>query len=277
MHKQQELTIIIPVSLEGEHTEARAVADSILCQYNTYGFKYFGLFMPGKGWRSVSYPPREYFEKKAALIREIKALLPEEIKCGWWHTLVLKSGPTPGYTRIVRMNGTEAPFSTCPLDPAYRKRFAEDAAFVLREAHPDFFITEDDFGINCHGGLGCFCPHHLEEFARREGRYYSREELEVLFTEKKHESRELLRRWQMLSRDSLALFARAIREEADKQTPEIPMGIMQPGCSNKDGNSAESVARAIAGKNHIPFVRFHGTFYCGEKIAEIPGALFSPL
>ena len=277
MKKQEELTIIIPVSLEGDHQDARGAAESILYQHNTYGFKYFGLFMPGKGWRSVSYPPREYFEQKAALIQEIKALLPREIKCGWWHTLVLKSGPTPNYTRIVRMNGTEAPFSTCPLDPAYRKRFAEDAAFVLHKARPDFFITEDDFGINCHGGEACFCKHHLEEFARREGKYYSREELEILFTEKKNESRELLRRWQLLARDSLALFAKAIREEADKLTPEIPMGIMQPGCSGKDGNAAETVARAIAGKNHTPFVRFHGTFYCGERIAEIPGALFSPL
>ena len=273
----KELEIIVPVALEGDHKDARSIADSILYQYNTFGFKRFCLSMPRGGWRSVSYPPREHFAEKADLFLQVKSLLPPEISCGWWHTLVLKSGPTPGYTRIVRFNGTEAPFSTCPLDPEYRKRFAEDAAFVLAKAHPDFFITEDDFGISCHGGMGCFCKHHLEEFARREGRYYSREELELLFTEKKVESRELLRRWQKLSCDSLALFAAAIREEADKLTPEIPMGIMDPGSSEKDGNSTESAARAIAGKNHIPFARFHGTFYCGERIPDIPGVLLHAL
>ena len=273
----KELEIFVPVSLDGDHKDARSIAGSILTQYNAYGFKRFCLSMPRGGWRSVSYPPREFFEKKADLFLQVRSLLPREISCGWWHTLVLKSGPTPGYTRILRLNGTEAPFSSCPLDPAYRKRFAEDVAFVLAKAHPDFFITEDDFGISCHGGLGCFCKHHLEEFARREGRYYSREELEILFTERKAESRELLRRWETLSADSLALFAAAIREEADKLTPEIPMGIMDPGCSEKDGNSTEKVARAIAGKNHTPFARFHGTFYCGENIPNIPWALFHAL
>ena len=273
MKKFDDLDIIIPVCIGELNADAAVLADSILSQYNAYGFTRFGLFMPDKGWRASSYPPREHFEEKAELFKEIRRRLPSEISCGWWHTLTLKSGPTPGYTRIVRRNGTEAPFSTCPLDPAYRKRFAEDVAMVLAMSHPDFFITEDDFGINCHGGPGCFCKYHLEEFARREGRYYSREELEELFTQHPVESRELLRRWQALAKDSLVLFAQAIREEADKLTPEIPMGIMQPGSNDRDGNAIESVARAIAGKNHVPFVRFYGTFYSGERIEEIPQIL----
>ena len=263
----------IPVSIAGEKCDAGEIADTILTYHKTCGFKRFALIMPGKGWRSISYPPRQYFEEKAELISQIKKLLPPEIRCGWWHTLTLKSGPTPGYQRIVRLNGTEAPFSTCPLDENFRNRFAGDVAYVLQKAHPDFFITEDDLSLNCHGGPGCFCKRHLEEFARREGRYYSREELESLFTAQAAESRELLRRWQDLSRDTLVLFARTIREEADKLTPEIPMGFMNPGICLKDGNCAESVARAFAGKKHIPFVRFHGTFYGGEQIADIPESL----
>lgn len=277
MKKFDGLDIIVPVSIGGVNDDAQHIADSILAQYTAYGFTRFALFMPGKGWRSISYPPREYFEQKAELFLEIRKRLPAEISCGWWHTLVLKSGPVPGCTRIVRMDGTEAPFSTCPLDPVYRKQFAEDVAMVLAKAHPDFFATEDDFGINCHGGYACFCQYHLEEFARREGRYYSREELAELFTAHYAESRELRRRWQLLGRDSLALFAKAIREEADKRTPEIPMGVMQPGSDDHDGCAAETVARAFAGKDHVPFVRFHGTFYNGEHIDDIPSVLYSAI
>lgn len=277
MKKHDEINILIPVYMEDFDTDVRSVADNIMFQHSHYGFSRFMLTLPGKGWRSVSYPPREYFEERAGVFKQIKALLAPEISFGWWHTLTLKSGPTPGYTRIVRQNGTEAPFSTCPLDPGYRKRFAGDVAFFLDKARPDFFITEDDFGINCHGGPGCFCEHHLAEFARREGRSYSREELEYLFTEKKDESRELLRRWQTLAKDSLVLFAQAVRAEADKLTPEIPMGCMETGVSAKDGNSAEAIARAFAGNKHTPFVRFHGTFYAGEQIKNLPGTLFSSL
>ena len=277
MKKQSDLTIFTPISISGDCGTAREVADNILQLYKNCGFDRFALIAPGKGWRSISYPPREHFAEKAELFLEIKELLPPEISCGWWHTLVLKSGPTPGYTRIVRIDGTEAPFSTCPLDENYRKRFAEDVAFFLQKAHPDFFFTEDDFGINCHGGSACFCKHHLEEFARREGRYYSREELAHLFNEKPAESRELLRRWQELAGDSLVIFAQALREEADKLTPEIPMGFMQAGVNQKDGNCAESVARAMAGKNHTPFVRFYGTFYGGEQISDIPQVLLNCL
>lgn len=277
MKKFDSIDILIPVLLEGADKTAAGIAGSLIDLYNAYGFTRFALVMPDKGWRRTGYPPREYFEQMAERFLAVKNLLPPEISCGWWHTLVLKSGPTPGYTRVVRLNGTEAPFSTCPLDPAYRERFAEDVAFVLQKAHPDFFVTEDDFGINCHGGPGCFCQHHLEEFARREGRFYSREELQELFTQKPVESRELLRRWQVLAKDSLVLFAQTIREKADKGTPEIPMGLMQPGCDDHDGCASESVARAIAGKDHVPFVRFYGTFYCGERIADIPAVLYSAI
>ena len=52
---------------------------------------------------------------------------------------------------------------------------------------------------------------------------------------------------------------------------------MQPGGADRDGDITECVARAAAGKNHVPFSRLFGTFYCGEKIGGIPESLFHPL
>ena len=273
----QELDIIIPVSLESDWGTVESTVSDILEQNRLFGFTRFALSMPCKGWRSVSYPPKEFFIERAKMFLQIKEQLPDHIRCGWWHTLTLKSGPTPGLTRIVRLNGTEAPFSTCPLDPEYRRRFADDVATVLKICRPDFLLTEDDFGMNCHGGPGCFCQRHLEEFAEREGRFYSRQELQKLFTESPVESRELLRRYQLLQRDSLVRFATAIREAADRVMPEISIGCDQPGCSAKDGDSIEAVARALAGKSHTPWVRFFGADYGAEHISQIPARLFNCL
>lgn len=288
--KSEELDLIIPVAIESdwiirrsrrgasdvdeERLAAESVAGSILEQHRRYGFTRFALAMPCKGWRSVGYPPPAHFLEQAEFFRKIQALLPDPIRCGWWHTLVLKSGPTPGLTRIVREDGTEAPFSTCPLDPEYRRRFAADVTAVLTVCKPDFLLLEDDFGMNCHGGRGCFCRRHLEEFAEREGRFYSREELHDLFAGDPEGSRELLRRFQLLQRDSLVLFAQAVREAADRVMPELPIGYDQPGCSRKDGDSVEAVARALAGKRTTPWVRFCGTFYGIDSIDRIPAQLF---
>ena len=168
---RKELDVIIPVYLIPDRNAVAETASCILEQNRRYGFTRFALFMPGKGWRSVSYPPHGFFLEMAEIFREVRNRLPEHISCGWWHTLVLKSGPTPGLTRVVRADGTEAPFSTCPLDPEYRRRFGEDVTAVLKICRPDFLLTEDDFALNCHGGPGCFCRRHLEEFAKREGRF----------------------------------------------------------------------------------------------------------
>lgn len=277
MSEVKELDMIIPVELGTNSTPFEEVVECIMEQNRLFGFTKFALSTPEKGWRSVSYPPKEFFVEQAQRFLKIKNALPSSIRCGWWHTLILKSGPTPGLTRIVRENGTEAPFSTCPLDPEYRRRFAEDVAAFLKISRPDFMLTEDDFGLNCHGGSGCYCRHHLEEFAKREGRFYSREELRELFNTSPVGSRELLRRFKTLQRDSLVLFAQAIREAADSVMPELSIGYDQPGCSVRDGNSVEAVARALAGKDHTPWVRFFGTFYGPECIISIPDRLLNCL
>lgn len=76
MKKFDGLDIIVPVSIGGVDDDAQHIADSILAQYTAYGFTRFALFMPGKGWRSISYPPREYFEQKAELFLEIRKTAP---------------------------------------------------------------------------------------------------------------------------------------------------------------------------------------------------------
>lgn len=270
------LDIIIPVGLSDEPDNEKII-ESIIALHKKTGFYQFALSGPCKGWRSVGYPPREHFLQLAAmLVRFQTALRDYGIICSWWHTLTLKSGPAP-WRRIIRLDGQEAPFSSCPLDPAFRERFAADVALVAAQAKPAMIIFEDDCGLNCHGGPGCFCDLHLAEFARRTGIFYSREQLQELFAERTPDAIAVRRSWGELCRDSLAGFASTVRTAVDVLSPEIPLGSMQPGCADADGDSTAAVAAAFAGKTHRPFVRLYGTSYGSDDASSLPENIFHAL
>ncbi|MBO7327400.1 MAG: hypothetical protein J6W00_01340, partial [Lentisphaeria bacterium] len=244
-----------------------------------YGIDQFALTCPCKGWRSTGLPPEEFYRERAEVFKKIRdAVAPEGIQCGWWNILTLKSGPDPRWNRMIRMDGTETPMASCPLNPVFRETFARNVALFVKIAKPAFVITEDDFSINAAAQYeGCFCEHHLAEFARREGRTYTREELKAILEQTTPESHELRRRWRTLMRDSLVLFAKAIRDAVDEESPEVPMGTMQSGGSDHDGDMTEALARAMAGPAHTPFSRLYGTFYGGENITGIPEKIFHAL
>ena len=146
-------------------------------------------------------------QEMGALFGEIKnELSGEGIHCGWWYTLTIKSSPVPEWQRIVRGDGSQLAFATCPLDPEYRRRFAENAAVFAKIGKPEFIITEDDYGL--HGG--CFCKRHLAEFSRREGREWTREALVKAMEGDSPEAQALTQRWCDLKRETLADFAAEI-------------------------------------------------------------------
>ena len=273
------LEIIVPVSNDNDWPDYRQTIAEIREQHDKYGIDQFALTSPCAGWRSTGLPPEEFYRERAEVFKKIRdAVAPAGIRCGWWNTLTLKSGPDPRWNRMIRMDGTETPMASCPLNPVFRETFARNVALFVKIAKPAFVITEDDFSINAAAQYeGCFCEHHLAEFARREGRTYTREELKAILEQTTPESHELRRRWRTLMRDSLVLFAKAIRDTVDEDSPEVPMGTMQSGGSDHDGDMTEALARAMAGPTHTPFSRLCGTFYGGENISGIPAKIFHAL
>ena len=273
------LEIIVPVSNDNDWPDYRQTIAEIREQHDKYGIDQFALTSPCAGWRSTGLPPEEFYRERAEVFKKIRdAVAPAGIRCGWWNTLTLKSGPDPRWNRMIRMDGTETPMASCPLNPVFRETFARNVALFVKIAKPAFVITEDDFSINAAAQYeGCFCEHHLAEFARREGRTYTREELKAILEQTTPESHELRRRWRTLMRDSLVLFAKAIRDAVDEDSPEVPMGTMQSGGSDHDGDMTEALARAMAGPAHTPFSRLCGTFYGGENISGIPAKIFHAL
>ncbi len=274
-----QLDVIVPVSIELDWpTEADVIRD-ILELNRKYGFRRFALSCPGAGWRSIGFPPMEHFRKLARFFRRVRLETePCGIECGWWITLTLKSGPDSRWNRMVRMDGTETPMASCPLNPVFRETFARSIAEFVKIARPAFTLTEDDFSINAAATYeGCFCSYHLAEFTRRQGRPYTREELKAVFEKKTPDALQLIREWRILMRDSLADFAGVMRGAVDKVAPETPMGTAQAGNWDHDGDATETVTRAMAGKNHIPFCRFYGSIYGGEIIHGIPVLTFHAL
>lgn len=276
---RSDLDIIVPISLAADwKTKQQAVSD-IEELHQKYGLTRFMLSCPEGGWRSAGYPPISYFRERAELIREIKEELePKGIVCGWWDMLTVKSGRSEEFTPMTRSDGGLTPFATCPLDPAFRERLSSDIALVARIAKPAFIMLEDDFSIQAAAGqYGCFCERHLEEFAQRTGEYRTREQLLDIFRQGTEESYSLLRQWRELMKDSLSGLAASIREAVDRDTPEIPIGYMQAGAADAEGDCTLAVSRALAGPRHTPFSRIFGTFYFGVNAKEIPVILYHPL
>ncbi len=264
MKKREELYAIVPISLELDWPDKEDIIDNIMKRYKDYGLRSFMLAFPCGGWRSIGYPPKEVFREKARIFAEIKKELSDyDIDLGWWRTLTLKCGD--GFSKSVGANGREHPFAACGLDPDFIERFSDDTADFAAIAKPDFIMTEDDFSVSAAGG--CYCKRHLDEFSKRIGKYFSREELLTISNEKKDGAKDIVKAWQELKKDTLIAIAKEVRRKVDILSPEIPIGIMQQGGDKTDGNCTEELARAFAGENHTPFARIHGTFYtdCNPK------------
>ena len=273
MKRFDHLDIIMPVSLDLDWPRVDTVIREILEQHEKHGFTRFALACPGAGWRSVGYPPTEFFAERAEMFVQVRdALKAHNLECGWWITTTVKSGLNPEFTTIVRADGSKHPFANCPLDPAFRKRLAGDMALFAKIAKPAFIITEDDYSVTAAGG--CYCDLHLAEFSRREGKTYTREELLSKLRGQNPESFALLRRWRELIKDSLVGLAEEIRHTVDIDSPEIPIGYMESGSSDTDGGVTLALSKAFAGPHHTPFSRLYGIRYNGMRAELLPGDLF---
>ena len=117
---------------------------------------------------------------------------------------------------------------------------------------------------------------HLEEFAKRQQHYYSREDLRGIFAEVTPESIRLRRAWAELSHDSLAGFAAFIREKVDQVAPETRILFCQPGTADFDGDVTKAITRAFAGKTR-PAVRVYGCDYSSDSAISLPKTVFHAL
>ena len=279
MKSVKELDMIIPVVMDGDDNTEEEIIAGIKKQNEKFGFKRFILGTPLGRWRSVGYPAESAWKSEAEKFYRIKtALQPLNIECGWLVGTTIKAGRDKRFKPMIKADGSETPFSSCPLDENFAERFSANIANFAKIAEPKFIMFEDDYSITASTfSEGCFCEKHLAAFAERCGKYYTRAELNGIFSEKTAKSLELRKEFRRLSADTLANLAGRVRAELDKSTPEIPLGLWQSGGLNDDGDATESIINAMAGKSHVPAVRVAGSFYNGGNVLEIPTVLFNLL
>lgn len=237
-----------------------------------YGFRRFLLTGPSKEFRYTGFPDKKVFEALGRDILNVKRqLAAEDVEIGWWCVTTIRIGKGP-FQSIVRLDGSIANEACCPLDTDYQRTFSDYVATVVRIAKPFWINFEDDYHLNG----GCFCPRHLEEFSRRQGKFYSREALQEIFRSDSPDRYEMKEAWGALSRNSLAALATSVREAVDKIAPETRLCLCQSGASERDGNFTQDVTQAFAGKTR-PAVRVHGSSYFSDTPQDIPKTVFNPL
>lgn len=261
---------IIPIKIFPDYENK--IQSDIIDLNKRYGLRRFLIVGPSKEYRYTGFPGKQVFIDLGEQVLHFKEQLKKyDIEIGWWCTTTIRIGKGE-FQSIIRADGSIAQEACCPLDAGYRETFGNYVATVVQIANPFMVNFEDDF----HLSGGCYCPLHLEEFAKRENRYFSRKELQTIFHTKTTESYRLRDAWGELSRDSLAGLAASVREKVDQITPETRLCLCQSGASEREGNFTEAVAKAFAGKTR-PMVRVFGSSYFSDDPLSLPRSIFNPL
>jgi len=252
---------IVPM---GQYHNVDVKSSDLLEIHQKYGIENFFICGPGVSVRVVGYPGVDAYETIAAKINRLKKELADTpIKLHWWSAPFFKLGFNSKHQHIVGINGNVSPIGICALDENFRKESCRNFALIAQKTRLPLILIEDDYSLQNHtnAAFGCFCPLHLEAFAKKAGRFYSREELQKIYKEDKNETLELRRLFAECAKDSLVSLASELRAAVDKVSPETRIGLCETLNTDADGFAAIDIARALAGKNTRPLMRLRCAWY----------------
>ncbi len=245
-----------------------------------YGIARFLFVGPLEEVRFNGFPGKNVYAEIGYQIKEAKEkLASNNIKIGWWCAPSLRSGFDKRFQYITDLDGSVSDTSPCPYDPIFSEEFSDHIATVVKIADPYMIQFEDDYELSHQPPaikFGCFCPLHLEEFSKRQGKTFTRLELLEKFKTVNAESIQLRRDWAALSRDSLVSLAKKIRQKVDEVNPETVISLCQSGCTDFDGDFTKELAEAFAGLTK-PTVRLYGSSYSSDAPLSLPVELFHAL
>ena len=229
-----------------------------------YGFRRFMLTGPGLETRIYGVDDSAY-EKIAEWINSMRSQLQDtDVELNWWCAPTIQCGVGSPHQHVVNWNGKVSVDAVCPLDPEFRRRFAERVAHVAELCHPPIILFEDDFRLKWHSiGIdqGCFCPLHLKALEAAAGRTWSREELVKVYQEDRFETQPVRRLFAQISKDSLCGLAAAVRAAVDRVAPETRLAVCESAASDSDGYNSIDEPRIFAGPDTRPLVRVWGSTY----------------
>lgn len=230
------------------------------------------------GLRSVAFcimlhPEGDPAWKKAEVYAAAFAALKEELKNdsdiqagillqslighGWSGPVSLTNEP---WQKTVKSDGTETA-RFCPQDRGFRN-YVLKAITGLVVSAPAFLLVDDDF---CNKPGECFCPLHMELYAKRLKREWPREGL-VEHLKKSSQSDPVVKTVTAVLHEVLESFAVEIRAAIDRINPKIRCGFCCPGTGQYN---LANITRALAGSTE-PFLRTACAIYGATPPTALP-------
>lgn len=169
---------------------------------------------------------------------------------------------------IVDIDGTQRLHANCPLDKSFCDFTAKFVA-SLANLGPDIVMLDDDLRLSQHGpALCCACENHLNRISSILGEDITREFIKPYITSGK--PNKYRNAWLQAQNESLMEFAKCIRAEVDKQTPNVTIcNCTAYALWDVDGINVAEISRILAGKNK-PLLRLTGAPYWATKKFKYP-------
>lgn len=167
--------------------------------------------------------------------------------------------PQLPFQLMMEEDGRTYPKIMCPLDPGFRDYCVKLFRMFALPGVQRLWV-DDDF-IYKVGSQSCYCPLHLEMFAKRFGKKLPREEIAAIARVPKRDAAQekIWRCWFEVTREALIETAAVIRAGVD---PKIPIGLM--GINGKAMRYGKDfimqLIRTLAG-NHPPALRPEFDYY----------------
>lgn len=172
----------------------------------------------------------------------------------------------PEFPPIVNIEGQTQLFANCPLDDKFRTMVAKSIA-ALAKCGPDIVMLDDDLRISQHGDhLCCACDEHLKLMSEILGEEITREQIKpYVLSGKANKYRDA---WMQAQNESLIGFVQRIRDEVDKETPDVTLcNCFAYAPWNVDGIDFARIVRILAGNNQ-PILRLTGAPYWAIKARQ---------
>lgn len=208
------------------------------------------------------------------LAREVARFRAEGFQVGVWTTSLGYGNPDRGAdfarkfadsARLTRFDGQDGT-AVCTLDEKFLEQIKQNTRDFLR-AGVDLLLFDDDLVQSVRPGFLCTCPRHLDLFAKRAGRFYTREEVRDFFTAAPSRERSL---YLDCMGESMETFCRALRAAADEVDPNIPLGLCASFTHyDIEGSDVRTLTKILAGKGK-PFLRFSGAPYWAVHAKRYP-------
>lgn len=186
-----------------------------------------------------SFPGMDWHRRNVAVIREaaedmrklgIRASIQFEATVGHgddFPTAEEKARFDKPWTGWTGPDGTECRYCNCPRQSGFLRRLAEISE-LYATIRPAVVWIDDDLRLTNHSpvsgadGPGCWCDKCLADFSRRDGRTWTRAELQAAW---KGGDAALRDRWEDFSSESMAELASVIARSFRKVSPKTRFGL----------------------------------------------------